>query len=127
MTQTPLVPYGSDHVMRLSNTTKQDSQPTTSLIIKQIVLYRTHDSICCPGVSTPKTRSLANLSKTNHNTWRIPTISTIPTHARTTALSLTRVTSHHDRWKTITLNTQHKPNLNIIEVEDLYEDSRLHG
>jgi hypothetical protein len=59
----------------------------------------------------------------NHNTWRIPTISTILTHAQTTASNLTTVTSHHDRWKTNTLNTQHKPKLNIIEMEYLYEDS----
>jgi hypothetical protein len=39
---------------------------------------------------------------------------------------LSTVTSHHDGWKTNTLNTQHKPKLNIIK-EDLYEDSRLLG
>jgi hypothetical protein len=35
---------------------------------------------------------------------------TIPNLARNTASNLTTVTSHHDRWKTNTLNTQHKPN-----------------
>jgi hypothetical protein len=78
-------------------------------------------------VSTHKTQSLVDLSMTNHNTWRNPTVSTIPTHAQTKAFNLTTVTSHHDGWKTNTLNTQHKPKLNIIKMEDLYEDSRLHG
>jgi hypothetical protein len=103
------------------HTTEQDSQPTTSIISKQVVPYRTHGGTCCPGVSTPKTRSLADLSMTNHNTWRIPTISTILTHAQTTSSSLTQVTSHHDRWKTNTLNSQHKPMLNIIKMEDFYD------
>jgi hypothetical protein len=35
-------------------------------------------------------------------------------------LILTIVTSHHDGWKINTLNTQHKPKLNIIKMEDLY-------
>jgi hypothetical protein len=64
---------------------------------------------------------------TNHNTGQIPTVSTILSHAQTTASSLTTVTSNHDGWKTNTLNTQHKPKLNIISMEDLYKDSSLHG
>jgi hypothetical protein len=51
-----------------THTTKQDSQPTTSLIIKQAISYRTHGDTYCPGVSTPKTQSLAGSSMTNHNT-----------------------------------------------------------
>jgi hypothetical protein len=108
-------------------TTEQDSQPTTSLISKQAVPYRTHGSIYCPEVPTPKTQSLENSSMTNHNTWQITTVSIIPTHVQTTASNLTTVTSHHDGWKTNTLNTQHKPKLNIIKMEHLYKDSRLHG
>jgi hypothetical protein len=104
------------------HTTEQELHPTSSLISKQVLPYQTRGGTCCPGVFTPKTRSLVDLSMTNHNTWRIPTVSTILTHAQTTSSSLTTVTSHHNGWKTITLNTQHKPKLNIIEVED----SRLH-
>jgi hypothetical protein len=94
------------------HTTEQDSQPTTSLISNQVVPYWTRGGTCCPRVSTPKTQSLADSSMTNHITWWNPTISTIPTHARTTVSLLTRVTSHHDGWKTKTLNnntsqTQH--------------------
>jgi hypothetical protein len=105
------------------HTIEQDSQPTASLISKQAIPYQTRGITYCSGVSTPKTQSLADSSIMNHNTWRIPTISTILTHAQTTASNLTTVTSHHDEWKTNTLNTQHKPKLNIIEMEYLYEDS----
>jgi hypothetical protein len=109
------------------HTTEQDPQPTTSLISKQVIPYGTHGGTCCPEESTPKTRSLADSSMTNHNTWQNPTVSTIPSHAQTTTSNHTTVTSHHDGWRINTLNTQHKPKLNIIKMEDLYEDSRLHG
>jgi hypothetical protein len=107
------------------HTTEQDSKRTTSLISKQTVSYRTCGGTCCPGMSTPKTRSLVDLCMTNHNTWRNPTVSTIPTHVQTIISNLTTITSHHDGWKTNTLNTSQK--LNIIKMKDLYEDSRLHG
>jgi hypothetical protein len=95
-----------------SHTAEQDSQPTTSLISKQAVPYRTRGGTCCPGWSTPKTRSLVDSSMTNNITWWNPTVSTIPSHAQTTTSILTTVTSHHDGWKTKTLNnntsqTQH--------------------
>jgi hypothetical protein len=85
-------------------TTEQDSQPTTSLISKQAVPYRTRGDTCCPSMSTPKTQSLADSSMTIHNDWRNLTVSTFPTHAWSTASNLTTVISHHDGWKT---NTQH--------------------
>jgi hypothetical protein len=54
---------------------------------------------------------------TNHITRRIPTVSTIPNLAQTTALNLTTVTSHHDGWKTNTLNTpQFKQNITKMEI-----------
>jgi hypothetical protein len=81
------------------HTAEKDSQPTTALISKQVVPYWTHGGTCCPRVSTPKTRSLANLSMTNQITWRNPTVSTNPMHAQTTVSILTMVTSHHDGWK----------------------------
>jgi hypothetical protein len=109
-----------------SYTPEQDSQPTTSLISKQAISYRTHGDTCCPGVSTPKTWPLADSSVTIHSTWRNPSISTIPTHAQITTSILTMVTSHHDGWKTITQHsTQAK--LNIIKMERLVRHSRLHG
>jgi hypothetical protein len=41
---------------------------------------------------------------------KVATFPTIPNLAQTTTSNLTMITSHHDRWKTNTLNTQHKPN-----------------
>jgi hypothetical protein len=94
------------------HTAEQDSQPITAIISKQAVPFQTRGDTCCPGVSTPKTRSLADSSLTNHITWRNPTISTILTHAQTMASILTTVTWHHDGWKIKTHNnntsqTQH--------------------
>jgi hypothetical protein len=61
------------------HSTEHDTQPLAYLISKQAVPYRTCGGTCCPGVSTPKIRSLVDLSMTRHNTWRNPTISTILT------------------------------------------------
>jgi hypothetical protein len=83
-----------------SHSSEQGTLPTTSLISKRAVLYWTHDGTCYPGVSTPMTRSLADSSMTNHITWQIPTISTIPNLAQTTASNLTTVKSHLDLWET---------------------------
>jgi hypothetical protein len=92
------------------HTTEQDLHPISFLISKQVIPRQTCGDTCCPGVSTPKTRSLADSSMTIHNTWRNSTVSTILTHAQTITLNLTTVPSHHDGWKTNTLNTQHKSN-----------------
>jgi hypothetical protein len=46
---------------------------------KQAIPYWTRGGTCYPGVSTPKIRSLADSSMTNHITWWNPTISTILT------------------------------------------------
>jgi hypothetical protein len=87
------------------HTAKQDSQPTTSLISKKVVPYRTCGGTCYLGVYTTKTRSSADSSMTIDITWHISTVSTMPTHTQTTTSILTTVTSHHDRWKINTLNT----------------------
>jgi hypothetical protein len=50
----------------ISHSSEQDTLSTTSLISKQAIAYRTCGGTCCPGVSTPKTRSLADSSKCNH-------------------------------------------------------------
>jgi hypothetical protein len=63
---------------------------------------------------------------TNHITYRIPTVSTIPNLTQTTASNLTMVTSHHDEWNTSTLNTP-QVKLNIIKMERLARYSGLHG
>jgi hypothetical protein len=60
------------------HSTEHNTQPTTYLISKQAVPYRTCGGSCCPGGSTPNIRSLADSSMTNHITWRNPTVSTLP-------------------------------------------------
>jgi hypothetical protein len=48
-----------------SHSSEQGTLPTASLIIKQVIPYRTHGGTYCPEVSTPKTQSLADSSMTN--------------------------------------------------------------
>jgi hypothetical protein len=55
----------------ISHSSEQGTLPTTSLISKQVVPYWTRGSTCCPWVSTPRTRSLADSSMTNHKPWRL--------------------------------------------------------
>jgi hypothetical protein len=70
----------TDHIDRIHpHSIEHDTQPIAYLISKQAVPYRTRGGTCCPGVSTPKIQSLADLSMTSHITWRNPTVSTIPT------------------------------------------------
>jgi hypothetical protein len=61
------------------HSTEHNTQPIAYLISKQVVSYWTHGGTCCPRVSTPKIRSLADSSMIRHITWRNPTVSTIPT------------------------------------------------
>jgi hypothetical protein len=104
------------------HTSEQDSQPTTSPISKQAVLYQIRGGTCCPGVSTPKTRSLADSSMTTHNTWRNPTVSPIPNLAQSTT------SNRHDghltsRWMEDqhSHNTQHNPNSTSQRWKDFYD------
>jgi hypothetical protein len=70
----------TDHKDRIHpHSTEHDTQPIAYLISKQAFPYQTRGGTCCPRVSTPMIRSLADSSMTNHITWRNPTISTIPT------------------------------------------------
>jgi hypothetical protein len=61
------------------HSTEHITQPIAYLISKQANPYQTRSGTYCPGVSTPKIRSLADSSMTNHITWRNPIVSTIPT------------------------------------------------
>jgi hypothetical protein len=70
----------TDHKYRSHpHSTENDTQPVAHLISKQVIPCRTRGGTCCPRGSTPKIRSLADLSRTNHITWWNPTVSTIPT------------------------------------------------
>jgi hypothetical protein len=126
-TMTPLTPCERRWVtILISHSSGHGTLPIASLISKQVIPYRTCASTYCPEMSTPKTRSLEDLSMPIHNTWRIPTISTIPAHTQTTTSTLTMVTLHHDGWKA---NNQHstQAKLNIIKMERLIRHSRLQG
>jgi hypothetical protein len=83
------------------HSTEHDTQPIAYLISKQVVPYQTHGGTCCSTGSTPKIRSLADSSMTSHVTWRNPNRLHHSNLAQTTALILTRVNSHLDRWETI--------------------------
>jgi hypothetical protein len=70
-TMTPLALCEPERVTTpISHSSEHGTLPTTSLIIKQVVPYRTRGSTCCPRVSTPKNRSLADSSMTNNKPWR---------------------------------------------------------
>jgi hypothetical protein len=83
------------------HSTEHDTQFIAYLISKQVIPYQTRDGTCCPGGSTPKIRSLADLSMTSHLTWRNPNRLHHSNLAQTTALILTRVNSHLNGWETI--------------------------
>ena len=120
-TTTPLAPCEPGWVTTPnSHSFEQGTLPTASLISKQVVPYRTRGDTCCPRVSTPKTRSLAHSSMTNHKPWRSqpsPSFQTllksqhrisprsphITTDGRSTLSTLnTSRTQHHKYWKTCT-------------------------
>jgi hypothetical protein len=80
------------------HTTEQDSQPIAILIGKQAIPYQTRGITCSPGVSTPKTQSLADSSMTNHISWQIPIISIIPNHS---------IDPHHGQLTSQRMEDQH--------------------
>jgi hypothetical protein len=70
-TTAPLAPCEPRWVtMSISHSSEQDTLPTSSLISKQAILYRTRGDTYCLGVSISKTRSLADSSMTKHKLWR---------------------------------------------------------
>jgi hypothetical protein len=113
----PLAPCVSGRVTTpISHSTEQGTLPTTSLIITQVVPYRTCGGTCCPGVSTPKTRSLADSSMTNHKPWK----------SQPSPLFQTLLKAHHhiSPWSPH-ITTDERPThstqvkLNIIKMERL--------
>jgi hypothetical protein len=93
------------------HSTEHDTQPIAYVISMQVVPYQTRGGTSYPRVSTPKIRSLAYSSMTNH----IILIDSNCLHhfnlAQTTTSILTMVKSHLDGWETIshkdTRQTQH--------------------
>jgi hypothetical protein len=121
-TMTPLAPCEPGRVTTPISHFEQGTLPTTSLIIKQVVPYRTRGSTCCLGVSTPKIGSLADSNMTNHKPWRSqpslpfqtllkpqhrisPWSPHITIDGRPTLSTLnTSQTQHHKDGKTCTMN-----------------------
>jgi hypothetical protein len=50
------------------HSTEHDTQPIAYIISKQAIPYWIRGGTCCPGVSTPKIRSIADSSMGNHIT-----------------------------------------------------------
>jgi hypothetical protein len=66
-TTAPLAPCEPRRVTTpISHSSEQGTLPTSSLISKQAILYRTRGDTYCLGVSISKTRSLADSSMTKH-------------------------------------------------------------
>jgi hypothetical protein len=126
-TMAPLAPCEPGWVTTLIfHSSEQRTLSTSSLIIKQAVPYRTRGSTCCPGVSTAKTRSLADSSMTNHKPWRSqpsppfqtmlkphhlisPRSSHITTHGRLTLSTLNiSQTQHGKDGKTCTMTQDYR-------------------
>jgi hypothetical protein len=99
------------------HSTEHDTQPIEYLISKQAIPYRSRGGTCCPRGSTPKIRSLADLSMTSHLTRRNPTISTIPTLLKPQHRSspgsnhISTDSDHHSQ--------RHKPNSTSQRMERL--------
>jgi hypothetical protein len=64
----PLAPCGLVGIAILVPHFRQDILTRAFLISQQAIPYRTCGATCCPGVSTPKTQSLADSSMTSHIT-----------------------------------------------------------
>jgi hypothetical protein len=64
----PLAPCGLVGIAILVPRFRQDKLTRAFLISQQAIPYQTRGGTCCPGVSTPKIRSLANSSMTSHIT-----------------------------------------------------------
>jgi hypothetical protein len=106
------------------HSSEQDTLPIVFLISKQVVPYRTHDDTYCPGVSTPKIRSLVDSSTTCHDG-----INHLHQSNRCSNHSIDShtVNLHLDGWETTTLSQRHKPNPTSQRIERFVRLLRLHG
>jgi hypothetical protein len=86
---------------------EQDTQPIVFIISKQVILYRTCGGTCCPGVSAPKIRSLADLSTTCHDSINHLHHSY---HCSNHSIDPHTIKSYLDGWETTSLTLRHKPN-----------------
>jgi hypothetical protein len=91
----------------ISHSSEQDTQTIVFLISKQVAPYGTRGGTCCPGVSTPKIRSLAYSSTTCHDGINHLNHSN---HCSNHNIDPHTVNSHLDEWETTSLTSKHKPN-----------------
>jgi hypothetical protein len=100
------------------HSSKQDTQPITFLISRQVIPYRTRGGTCCPGLSTPKIQSLADSSTTCHDgISHLHHFNSCSNHS----IDPHTVNSHLDGWRTTTLSKRHKTNSISQRMEDLYD------
>jgi hypothetical protein len=115
--------------MSIFHSSEQGTLPTISLISKQVIPYRTRGGTYCPGVSTHKTRSLADLSMTNHKQWRSQPRNL--THY-SNACSNHNIEPHHGHLTSRRIEDQHSQHstqakLNIIKMEKLVRRLKTAG
>jgi hypothetical protein len=107
-TTTPLTPCKPRRVtMPISYPSEQGTLLTSFLISRQAVAYQTCGDTYCPGVSTPKTRSLVDLSNLPH---------------RSKSYSNHKIEPHHGHLTSRQMEDQHSQHspqvkLNIIKME----------
>jgi hypothetical protein len=77
--------------------TEEDTLHIVFLISRQVVPYRTRGVTCCPGGTTPKIRSWADLSTTCHDSINYLHHSN---HCLNHIIDSYTVVSHLDGWKT---------------------------
>jgi hypothetical protein len=104
-------------VLRFSTQTKHDTLPIAFLISKQDIPYWTRGDTCCPRVSTPKIRSLADLSTTCHDA--------INHLHHSNHCSNHNIDPHHSQLTSRRMGDQlsqgHKPNLTSQRMRDLHD------
>jgi hypothetical protein len=98
--------------------TEEYTLPIVFLISRQAIPYWTRGGTSCPRVSTPKIRSLADLSTRCHDVInRLYHSNQYSNHI----INPHTVNSHLDGWKTTTLSQRHKPNSISQRLEGLYD------
>jgi hypothetical protein len=108
----------------IPHSTEQDTLAIVFLISSQAISYWTHGGTYCPGVSTPKIRSLADSSTTCHDG--------INHHHHSNHCSNHSINPHHGQLNSRRMEdhntlTKAQAKLNIIKDGRLVRHSRLHG
>jgi hypothetical protein len=116
---TQITKYGAN-----PHSTKQDTLPIVFLISRQAVPYWTCGGTCCPGVSTPKIRSLVDSSITCHDCIDHLHHSN---HCSNHSINPHTVNSHLDGWESTILSQRHKSNSTSQCMERPVRLSRRHG